>query len=63
MQGSQIYVTASPCWICFKMIVNAGIRKITYGEFYREEKVIEWARRLGVELVHLPIAGLEFPLE
>lgn len=56
LEGAEIYVTASPCFNCFKLIVNAGIRKIYYGEFYRDERVLRFARELGIELVHL---GLE----
>ncbi|MDP6532530.1 MAG: dCMP deaminase family protein [Candidatus Marinimicrobia bacterium] len=53
IEGSEIYVTASPCYNCFKMIANAGIRKIYYGEFYRDERIREHAEELGIELVHL----------
>jgi dCMP deaminase len=49
-----VYVTASPCWACFKMITNAGIRRIVYGEFYRDNRIFDVAKKLGVELVHLP---------
>ena len=51
--GAEIYTTASPCWTCFKMIANAGIRRIYYGEFYRDERSLEVAPRLGIELVAL----------
>jgi len=56
--GSTIYVTASPCWPCFKMIVNAGIYEIVYDEFYRDEKIFEAAKSLRVELRKLePVLG------
>jgi len=54
IDGSTIYVTASPCWNCFKTIANAGIRRIVYGEFYRDERIFEVARQLEIELQHLP---------
>ncbi len=53
MDGATIYVTASPCWNCFKMLVNSGVTRICYGEFYRDEKILHWAPRLGIELVHV----------
>lgn len=53
INGGAIYTTASPCWNCFKLIVNAGLKKIYFGEFYREERVFEVARRLGIELTDL----------
>ncbi len=53
---ADIYVTASPCWDCFKLIANAGIARVVYGEFYRDERITEYADKAGIELVHL---GLE----
>jgi dCMP deaminase len=53
IEGAEIYTTASPCWSCFKLIANAGIRKIYYGEFYRDRKSLAVARRLGIELIDL----------
>ena len=54
ISGSEIYTTASPCWNCFKLIANAGIRRIYFGEFYRDEKSIRIAAQIGIELIHLP---------
>ena len=48
---SGIYVTASPCWGCFRLIANAGITKIVFGEFYRDQKIFEFSQKLGIELV------------
>ena len=53
IDGAAIYVTASPCWNCFKQIANAGIRRIVYGEFYRDNRIFDIAAQLNVELVHL----------
>ena len=53
IEGATIYVTASPCWNCFKQIGNAGIRRVVYGEFYRDDRIFSVAERLGVELVHV----------
>ncbi len=53
IDDSEIYVTASPCYDCFKLIANAGIRKIYYSEFYRDERILEHARELQIELVDL----------
>jgi dCMP deaminase len=56
IEGGAIYVTASPCWGCFKMIANAGLVKIVYGEFYRDQRIFEFAQRLGIELVKVDVA-------
>ena len=50
---SDIYVTASPCYNCFKLIANAGIKTIYYGEFYREDRILEHAKEAGIDLVSL----------
>ena len=47
---SSIYITASPCWNCFKMIANVGIIEVFYGEFYRDERIFEAAQQLGIKL-------------
>ncbi len=51
IDGGAIYITASPCWPCFKLIANAGLRRIVFGEFYRDSRIFEIAQRLGIELV------------
>ena len=56
IEGGTIYVTASPCWGCFKMIANAGLVKIVYGEFYRDQRIFDFAQRLGIELVKVEVA-------
>ena len=53
IDGSTIYTTASPCWPCFKLIANAGIKRICYAEFYRDERIFKIAKRIGMELVKL----------
>ena len=53
IENSEIYVTASPCYDCFKMIANAGINKIYFGEFYRDERIIELAEKLDIQLSDL----------
>lgn len=50
---SEIYVTASPCLTCFKLIANSGIRKIYYKEFYRDERITQYAHQAGVTLVYM----------
>jgi dCMP deaminase len=54
IDGGAVYVTASPCWSCFKSIANAGLRRVVYGEFYRDARIFDVAQKLGIELLHLP---------
>ena len=51
IDGAGIYVTASPCWGCFRLIANAGLVRIVFGEFYRDPKIFEVSKALGIELV------------
>jgi dCMP deaminase len=55
IEGATLYVTASPCWNCFKQAANAGIVRICYAEFYRDERIFSVAGTLGIELDHLPL--------
>lgn len=61
IEGATNYVTASPCWNCFKQLANAGVQRICYGEFYRDERIFDVARQLQIELVHVPLPGVNLP--
>ncbi len=51
VDGATLYTTASPCWWCFKMIANSGIKRIVYGELYRDERIKEFSAKANIELV------------
>lgn len=53
IEGADIYVTASPCWDCFKLIANAGLGRVLFGEFYRDERIMTFAQEAGITLVDL----------
>ncbi|MDD6516873.1 MAG: dCMP deaminase family protein [Prevotella sp.] len=53
--GATLYVTASPCIECSKLIIQAGIRRVVYDEQYRLNDGVELLKRAGIEVVHLPI--------
>lgn len=53
IDAAAIYVTASPCWTCFKTIANAGLQKIVFGEFYRDQRIFEMSKELSIELLDL----------
>ncbi len=53
IEGGEIYTTASPCWNCFKLIGNAGLVGIYFSEFYREPRILDYAKRMGIRLVDL----------
>lgn len=51
--GSTLYVTASPCIECAKLIIQAGIKRVVYGEKYRLEDGINLLKRANIEVVYL----------
>ena len=53
--GATIYITASPCIECAKLIIQAGIRRVVYGEKYRLTDGIDLLERAGIEVVFMDI--------
>lgn len=52
--GATLYVTASPCMECAKLIIQAGIQRVVYGEEYRIRDGIELLKRAGIKVELLP---------
>ena len=53
--GATMYVTASHCIECAKLIIQAGIKRVVYGEKYRLTDGIDLLERAGIETVYLAI--------
>ena len=51
--GSTLYVTAAPCIECAKLIIQAGIRRVVYGEPYRIADGLQLLQRAGIDTVYL----------
>ncbi|MGM9753761.1 MAG: deoxycytidylate deaminase [Candidatus Cryptobacteroides sp.] len=51
-QGATLYVTASPCMECAKLIIQAGIKRVVYLDEYRILDGVELLRRAGIECEH-----------
>ena len=51
--GSTLYVTASPCIECAKLIIQAGIKRVVFGEIYRLTDGVDLLKRAGIECVCL----------
>jgi dCMP deaminase len=50
-QGATLYVTASPCIECAKLIIQAGIKRVVYGENYRIMDGLNLLKRAGIDVV------------
>lgn len=51
--GATLYVTASPCIECAKLIIQSGIKRVVYGETYRLDDGIRLLERAGIDVVLL----------
>ncbi len=51
--GATIYITASPCIECAKLIIQSGIKRVVYGEKYRLTDGIDLLERAGIEVEYL----------
>ena len=52
-ENATLYVTASPCLECSKLIIQSGIKRVVYGEEYRIMDGVELLKRAGIEVVFL----------
>ena len=53
--GSTLYVTASPCIECSKLIIQAGIRRVVYSEHYRSTDGIALLQKAGIEVEYIEL--------
>ena len=49
-EGATLYVTASPCVECAKLIIQAGIRRVVYKDPYRLTDGVDLLSRAGIEV-------------
>ena len=54
-EGATLYVTASPCMECSKLIIQAGIRRVVFSDLYRIQDGLDLLRKAGIEVVHMPL--------
>ena len=51
--GATMYITASPCIECAKLIIQAGIKRVVYSDEYRSAEGIELLKRANIDVVHV----------
>ena len=54
-EGATLYVTASPCIECAKLIIQSGIKRVIYTEQYRLTEGVDLLRRAGIEVKYLDL--------
>ena len=52
--GATLYITLSPCTQCSKLIHQAGIKRVVYANSYKDTSGIDFLKKAGVEMLHLP---------
>ncbi len=52
-KDATLYVTASPCIECAKLIIQAGIKRVVYSEKYRLEDGIQLLKRANIEVIFI----------
>lgn len=65
-EGATLYITASPCMECSKLIIQSGIRRVVYRDAYRLDDGIKLLKRAGIEVEQIDkdkIAELEKELK
>jgi dCMP deaminase len=55
-EGATLYVTASPCIECAKLIIQAGITRVVFYDKYRIEDGLDLLRKANIEVCHLDIS-------
>ncbi|WP_026776377.1 dCMP deaminase family protein [Polaribacter sp. Hel_I_88] len=53
-KNATLYITLSPCVQCSKLIHQAGIKRVVYAKDYRDASGLNFLKKAGVELKHLP---------
>jgi dCMP deaminase len=49
LDGATVFSTMSPCWECFKVLANAGVRRVAFDvQYVKVERQIEAAQKLGI---------------
>ena len=59
-QGATLYVTASPCMECSKLIIQAGIKRVVYKDEYRLTDGVDLLRRAGIEVEKIDATAGDF---
>lgn len=52
-EGATLYITASPCLECSKLIIQSGIKRVVYSEKYRLEDGLDLLKCADIETVFI----------
>tara|TARA_R110000824_G_scaffold23943_1_gene84789 strand:- start:432 stop:914 length:483 start_codon:yes stop_codon:yes gene_type:complete len=52
-EGATMYITISPCVECSKLIIQSGIKRVVYGELYRNDEGIKLLKKSNIKVQHV----------
>lgn len=52
-EGSTVYITASPCFECSKLIIQSGIKRVVFKDIYRKRESLSFLLEAGIEVVRI----------
>jgi dCMP deaminase len=52
-EGATLYVTAAPCIECAKLIIQAGIKRVVFSEYYRIADGLDLLKKAGIECEYI----------
>ena len=52
MEGSTVYLTVSPCDVCARLLVQAGVAEVVYDDIYPNSRGVEILTNAGVKATH-----------
>ena len=53
LENATIYITNHPCFICAKMIINSGIKKVVYRDGYPDKEAMQFLKESGIKVKKL----------
>lgn len=51
--GSSVYITASPCYECSKLMVQSGVKRVIFKDLYRKTESLEFLYEAGIEIIRI----------
>lgn len=58
-EGATLYVTSSPCIECSKLIIQSGITRVVFGEYYRLQDGLNLLKKAGIQVEYLDLKETE----
>jgi dCMP deaminase len=52
-EGSSVYITASPCYECSKLMVQSGIKRVIFKDLYRKIDSLKFLYEAGIEIIRI----------